>query len=208
MIFQCGRRRRRLLFLPGGDSLWHKSRCAHAGILDVRSWSPTATATATAQRTAAATRPSPGTGCTWPQSGRMICGPTSSFRSHFAGSVPGMASGYRPQKWTTSGRTAETGQSSQIAAISRVFVIPATAARRWRKCGKSETLCVSAGDDNRRDAQAHRRGGRASAASPCTLPPGVKKVWPGAYMTAGGPSCEKFSPPVFPENTGARCVRL
>ena len=106
----------------------------------------------------------------------MICGPTNSFRSHFAGSVPGMVSGHRPQKWTTSGRTAETGQSSQIAAISRVFVIPATAARRWRKCGKSETLCVSAGDDNRRDAQAHRRVGRASAPSPCTLPPGQKSL--------------------------------
>ena len=166
---------RRPFVLPGGDSPWLTSRCAHAGILGVRPWSPTATVISTVQRITAATRPSPGTGCTWHQSGGKTCGPASSFESRFAESAPGAESGHRPRKWTTSNRTAETGQCSQTAAISRAFAILAIAARRWPKCGKSEAFCVPAGGDDQRNAWAHGRDGRTGAVLPCTPPPGPEK---------------------------------
>ena len=117
--------------------------------------------------------------------------------SRFAGSVLGTETGHRPRKWITSNRTVETGQCSWIVAIFRAFAIPATVARRWLKCGKSEMLCVPAGGDDRRNAWAHGRAGRAGAALPCTPPPRSKKVRAEWRKTAGRPSRENFSPPGF-----------
>ena len=108
--------------------------------------------------------------------------PGQLLREPFAGNVPGAETGRRPRKWTTSSRTAETGQCSRTAAISRAFAIPAIVARRWPKCSKSEALCVPAGSDDQRNAWAHGRGGCVCAAFPC--PPPRQKVWAEGRKTA------------------------
>ena len=119
--------------------------------------------------------------------------PGQLLREPFAGNVPGAETGRRPRKWTTSSRTAETGQCSRTAAISRAFAIPAIVARRWPKCSKSEALCVPAGSDDQRNAWAHGRGGCVCAAFPCPPPPGKKSLG-GGTQDRTPPFVQDFSP--------------
>lgn len=115
--------------------------------------------------------------------------------SRFAGNVPGVESGHRPRKWTTSSRTAETGRYSRTVATCKAFVIPAIAERRWQKCGRSKMLCVPAGGGDRQNAWAHGRGGCVCAAFPCAPPPPPgKKSLGGVTQDRTPPFVQDFFP--------------